>query len=82
MHHGLPTSSQATTICHFNMHLISNRQRREVVEFLTAFIELTDDGGNNRIYNLKRRAGLLVRKLKDNQEISNETAKAIKKTNK
>ena len=64
------------------MHLISNRQRREVVEFLTAFIELTDDGGNNRIYNLKRRAGLLVRKLKDNQEISNETAKAIKKTNK
>ncbi len=61
------------------MHLISNQQRREVVEFLTAFIELTPDGGSNRIYNLKRRAGLLVRKLKENQEISNETAKAIKK---
>lgn len=61
------------------MHLISNQQRREVVEFLTAFIELTPDGGSNRIFNQKRRAGLLVRKLKENQEISNETAKAIKK---
>lgn len=61
------------------MHLISNQQRREVVEFLTAFIELTPDGGSNRIFNMKRRAGLLVRKLKENQEISNETAKAIKK---
>ena len=61
------------------MHLISNQQRREVVEFLTAFIELTPDGGSNRIFNQKRRAGVLVRKLKENQEISNETAKAIKK---
>lgn len=60
------------------MHLISNQQRREAVEFLTAFIELTADGGRNRIYNLKRRAGLLVRKLKENKEISNELVKAIK----
>lgn len=60
------------------MHLISNRQRREIVEFLSAFIELTADGGNNRIYNLKRRAGLLVRKLQKNEEISNELIKEIK----
>lgn len=60
------------------MHLISNQQRREVVEFLTAFIELTPDGGSNRIFNQKRRAGLLVRKLKENKEISNELVKAIK----
>ena len=60
------------------MHLISNQQRREAVEFLTAFIELTADGGSNRIHNLKRRAGLLVRKLKENKEISNELVKAIK----
>ena len=38
----------------------------------------TADGGSNRIYNLKRRAGLLVRKLKENKEISNELVKAIK----
>lgn len=61
------------------MHLISNQQRREAVEFLTAFVELTPDGAGNRVFNMKRRAGLLVRKLKENQEISNETAKAIKK---
>ena len=60
------------------MHLISNQQRREAVEFLTAFIKLTADGGSNRTRNLKRRAGLLVRKLKENKEISNELVKAIK----
>lgn len=60
------------------MHLISNRQRREAVEFLTAFIELTADGGSDRVRNLKRRARSLVRKLKDNQEISNESLKEIK----
>lgn len=60
------------------MHLISNQQRREAIDFLTAFIELTADGGSTRVYNLKRRAGLLVRKLKNNEEISNELVKAIK----
>lgn len=60
------------------MHLISNQQRREAVEFLTSFIELTPNGGGNRIFNMKRRARLLVRKLKENKEISNELVKAIK----
>lgn len=45
------------------MYLISNRQRQEAIDFLTAFIALTDDKGSNKVYNLKRRAGLLVKRL-------------------
>lgn len=60
------------------MHLISNQQRREVIDFLTAFIELTADNGNNRVYNLKRRAGLLVKKLKSNEEIDYKLIKRLK----
>lgn len=60
------------------MHLISNQQRREVIDFLTAFIELTADNGNNRVYNLKRRAGLLVKKLKNNEEIDYKLIKRLK----
>lgn len=56
------------------MHLTSNQQRH----FLTAFIELTADNSNNRVYNLKRRAGLLVRKLKDNKEIDYKLIKQLK----
>ena len=60
------------------MHLISNQQRREVIDFLTAFIELTADNGSNRVYNLKRRAGLLVKKLKNNEEIDYKLIKRLK----
>ena len=60
------------------MHLISNQQRREVIDFLTVFIELTADNGNNKVYNFKRRAGLLVRKLKDNKEIDYKLIKQLK----
>lgn len=60
------------------MHLISNQQRHEVIDFLTAFIELTADNGSNRVYNLKRRAGLLVKKLKSNEEIDYKLIKRLK----
>lgn len=60
------------------MHLISNQQRQDVIDFLTAFIELTDDKGNNRVYNLKRRAGLLVKKLRDNKDIDYKLVKQLK----
>lgn len=60
------------------MHLISNQQRQDVIDFLTSFIELTADKGSNREYNLKRRAGLLVRKLKDNKEIDYQLVKRLK----
>ena len=63
------------------MFLISNQQRREVVDFLTAFVELTDDKGSNRIYNMKRRAGLLIKKLNKKEEISIELIKALKNGN-
>lgn len=60
------------------MHMISNQQRQDVIDFLTSFIELTADKGSNRVYNLKRRAGLLVRKLKDNKEIDYQLVKRLK----
>lgn len=63
------------------MHLISNRQRQEAIDFLTSFIELTADNGSNRVRNLKRRAGLLIKKLERSEELSNELVKAIKKDN-
>ena len=63
------------------MHLISNRQRQEAIDFLTSFIELTADNGSNRVRNLKRRTGLLIKRLKESKELSNELAKAIKKDN-
>lgn len=34
------------------MHMISNQQRQDVIDFLTSFIELTADKGSNRVYNL------------------------------
>lgn len=64
------------------MYLISNQQRREVVDFLTAFVELTADNGNTRIYNMKRRAGLLIKKLNRKEEISFELIKALKNESK
>lgn len=60
------------------MYLISNQQRREVIDFLTSFIELTADNGDNRVYNLKRRAGLLVRKLENSKEIDCKLIKRLK----
>lgn len=60
------------------MYLISNQQRREITEFLSAFIELTAENGSNRVFNMKRRAGLLIKKLNRKEEIDNELLKAIK----
>lgn len=60
------------------MYLISNPARRKVMDFLTSFIELTADNGDNRVYNLKRRAGLLVKKLKDKEETDYKLIKRLK----
>lgn len=60
------------------MYLISNQQRREIIDFLTAFIELTADNGSTRIFNQKRRAGRLVKKLKENKEIDLSLVKQLK----
>lgn len=62
------------------MHLISNQQRREIIDFLTAFVEMTADT-SNKVINQKRRAGRLVRKLKDNKEIDLSLVKALKNGN-
>lgn len=46
------------------MYLISNQSRQDAIGFLTAFIAMTDDKGSNKVFNLKRRAGLLAKNLK------------------
>ena len=63
------------------MHLISNQQRHEIIDFLTAFIELTADNGRTKVYNQKRRAGRLVKKLKENNKINLSLVKALKFNN-
>lgn len=63
------------------MHLISNQQRREIIDFLTAFVEMTADT-SNKVINQKRRAGRLVRKLKENKEIELSLVKSLKNGNK
>lgn len=63
------------------MHLISNQQRREIIDFLTAFVEMTADT-SNKVINQKRRAGRLVRKLKENREIELSLVKSLKNGNK
>lgn len=60
------------------MYLISNQQRRDIIDFLSAFVELTADNGSNRVYNMKRRAGLLIKKLNRKEELDNELLRAIK----
>lgn len=59
------------------MKVISNRALEEVQEFLQAFIELTPDRGSNRVYNQKRRAGLLIKKLNKAKEVTKEQIKNI-----
>ncbi|EJW91754.1 hypothetical protein EVA_20134 [gut metagenome] len=59
------------------MKVISNRALEEVQEFLHAFIELTPDGGSNRVFNQKRRAGLLIKKIAKAKEITKEQLKQI-----
>lgn len=63
------------------MHLISNQQRREIIDFLTAFIELTGNNGSIKVCNQKRRAGRLVKKLKENNGIDLSLVKALKFNN-
>ena len=63
------------------MHLIRNQQRREIIDFLTAFVEMTADT-SNKVINQKRRAGRLVRKLKENKEIELSLVKSLKNGNK
>lgn len=60
------------------MYLVSNQQRRDIIDFLSAFVELTADNGSNRVYNMKRRAGLLIKNLNRKEEIDNELLKTIK----
>lgn len=60
------------------MYTISNQQRREIIDFLTAFVEMTADNGSTRVFNKKRRAGRLIKKLKAKEEIDLTLLRALK----
>lgn len=63
------------------MHLISNQQRREIIDFLTVFVEMKADNSSNKLFNQQRRAGRLIKKLKENKEIDLSLVKALKNGN-
>ena len=63
------------------MHLISNQQRREIIDFLTAFVEMKADNSNTKVFIQKRRAGRLIKKLRENKEIDLSLVKALKNGN-
>lgn len=58
------------------MHLISNQQRREIIDFLTAFVEMKADNSSTKVFNQKRRAGRFIKKLRENKEIDLSLVKA------
>lgn len=64
------------------MHLISNQQRREALEFLQEYVEMKAGKRSLRELNKQRRAVLLIKKLIYSKEIEFKFAKAMKLYNK
>lgn len=64
------------------MHLISNQQRREALEFLQEYVEMKSGNRSLRELNKQRRAVLLIKKLINSKEIDFKFAKAMKLSNK
>lgn len=64
------------------MHLISNQQRREALEFLQEYVEMKSGKRSLRELNKQRRAVLLIKKLIYSKEIDFKFAKAMKLSNK
>lgn len=60
------------------MHLISNQQRREALEFLQEYVEMKSGKRSLRELNKQRRAVLLIKKLRENKEIDLSLVKALK----
>lgn len=60
------------------MYLISNRQRQEAMAILSVFIEMTADNSSYRIRDLRRRAGLLVKRLEETESMDIRTVKRLK----
>ena len=61
------------------MYVISNQQVEEIKQFLEAFRSLPP--GDNRVYNLHRRAGLTLKKLDKAQRIAQQQLKSISNEN-
>lgn len=50
------------------MYQISNRERDDLIKVLTALREEVETGADTRKMNIKRVAGLLIRKLEKKQK--------------
>nr|DAL13650.1 MAG TPA_asm: RNA polymerase sigma factor [Caudoviricetes sp.] len=57
------------------MYVISNKQLEDIQTFLAAFKSLPAE--DNKTFNLKRRAGITIKKLAKAQQINNEQLKRI-----
>ncbi len=53
------------------MYAISNQQREEIIKLLAALQDLP--GKDTKTINIKRRAGILIRKLNSKKQIENDT---------
>lgn len=60
------------------MYVISNKQRDEILIFLAALKDLPVK--NNKDFNLKRRAGIMIKKLQKAKSISHDEVKNISKS--
>lgn len=60
------------------MYLISNRQRREAMDFIAAFIRLTAGSVQARERDKRRRAGLLLEQLRRAQETPGGLVRALR----
>lgn len=61
------------------MYVISNQQIEEIKQFLEVFRGLPP--GDNKMYNLQRRAGLTLKKLDKAKRISQQQLKRISNEN-
>lgn len=60
------------------MYLISNRQRREAMDFIAAFIRLTAGSVQARERDKRRRAGLLLEQLSRAEETPGGLVRALR----
>lgn len=58
------------------MYAVSNQQRDEIVKLLTALKDLPEtDKKDTKSFNIKRRAGIMIKKLNKSKKISYEDIK-------
>lgn len=58
------------------MYAVSNQQRDEIIKLLSALKDLPEtDSKDTKIFNIKRRAGIMIKKLNKSIKINYEDIK-------